>query len=267
MIGDALKWYSWMHSMAQLSTWEKFARDLKLRFGPSSYINHEVSLYKLRQTTIVTAYLKEFEALSNRVKGLSNINLLNCFLLGLCEDIKHELFLLKPYSLHEAIGKAKLVEDKRATTRIVNLHSPNFRQITPTAPQLTNTSTSSTRPTYFPVKRTTLTKMAVQQNTLTGEDVESFAQITLDEPVTFPDTTTLSNLLHAFTGQFVPRTLKVTSSINDHSIVALIDGGSPHNFIQSRLPIHLGLAIQPSRHLNVTIRNEDTIGCLVLAHQ
>ena len=83
--------------------------------------------------------MTEFEALSNRVKGLSNINILNCFLSGLREDIKRKLFLLKPSILHEAIGMAKLVEDKIAATRIASFRSPNFRQSTPPTPQPTNT--------------------------------------------------------------------------------------------------------------------------------
>lgn len=109
--------------------------------------------------------------------------------------------------------------------------------------------------------------LLAEENTMTDEDVESFSQFTHDEPVNFSDTTTPSISLHAFTGQFVPRTLKVTGSINGHSIVALFDGGSTHNFIQSRLAKHLGMAIQPIPHLNVTVGNGDTIGCLGLAHQ
>nr|GEX49229.1 Ty3/gypsy retrotransposon protein [Tanacetum cinerariifolium] len=82
-----------------------------------------------------------------------------------------------------------------------------------------------------------------------------------DESVIYPSPVdTLPAILHAFTGQFVPRTLKVAGSINGHSVVALIDGGSTHNFIQTRLAKHLGLTIQPSPHLQVTVGNGDTVG-------
>ena len=57
----------------------------------------------------------EFEAISTRSTGLTNTNLLNCFILGLKDDIKRELFLLKPSTLQEAIGMEKLVEDKLYT--------------------------------------------------------------------------------------------------------------------------------------------------------
>ncbi|GJS83593.1 ty3-gypsy retrotransposon protein [Tanacetum coccineum] len=41
--------------------------------------------------------------------------------------------------------------------------------------------------------------------------------------------------LHALTGQFVPMTLKIPGLLKKHQITVLIDGGSTHNFIQSRL--------------------------------
>ncbi|GKB38249.1 retrotransposon gag protein [Tanacetum coccineum] len=159
MTGDALQWYSWMHCTSQLSTWDKFASDLELRFGPSSFVNHEASLYKLKQTTTVTAYLTEFEALSNRVQGLSTANLLNCFLSGLREDIRRELFLLKPATLHKAIGMAKLVEDKLTTSRFSNPRSSTVRPFNnpSTQPPLV------TRNNPLPIKRFSPTEMAARR--------------------------------------------------------------------------------------------------------
>ncbi|GJZ25133.1 reverse transcriptase [Tanacetum coccineum] len=173
MTSDALQWYSWMHSTSQLSTWDKFASDLELCFGLSSFVNHEATLYKLKQTTIVTAYLTEFKALSNRVQGLSTTNLLNCFLSGLREDIRRELFLLKPATLHEE----QLSEEQTF---------PYANEATePTAPILA--APSSPR---------------------------------FDEPVIYPSPTdTLPAIsLHAFIGQFVPRTLKVVTVGNGDTV-------------------------------------------------
>lgn len=112
MTGPALQWYHWLQNTAQLSTWEVFSRQAELRFGPSTFINHEAQLYKLKQKSTVTSYLTEFESLSTRVTGLSQSNLLNCFLSGLRDDIQYELYLLKPQDLHDAMGMARLVEDK-----------------------------------------------------------------------------------------------------------------------------------------------------------
>ncbi|KAH7692188.1 hypothetical protein IHE45_01G048800 [Dioscorea alata] len=101
-----------MHSTNQLSTWEVFVHQLELRLDLSSFINHKAQLYKLRQHSTITEYLSEFECLSTRITNLSHENLLNCLFFGFQEDIQLVLYLLKPCSLHDVMGMAKLVEDK-----------------------------------------------------------------------------------------------------------------------------------------------------------
>ncbi|GJS84533.1 ty3-gypsy retrotransposon protein [Tanacetum coccineum] len=110
--GDALSWYKYLFNNRLLTTWEAFTRDLETRFGPSSYDNHQAALFKLRQTTTVSAYQTEFERLSNCVIGLPPEALLNCFISGLRLDIQQELAILRPYTITQAIGLAKLIEDK-----------------------------------------------------------------------------------------------------------------------------------------------------------
>ncbi|KAL4584148.1 hypothetical protein LXL04_008739 [Taraxacum kok-saghyz] len=90
----------------------EFSRALELRFGPSTYENHQATLFKLHQTTTVSAYQSAFEKLSNRVTDLGPEALLNCFLSGLRADIQNEIAIHHPTSLHQAYGLAKLVEDK-----------------------------------------------------------------------------------------------------------------------------------------------------------
>lgn len=110
--GDALSWFQYLTNNNLLTTWVEFTRLLQLRFGPSSYDNHMAALFKLRQTTTVIAYVTEFERLSNCIVGLTTEALLNCFLSGLRKDIHQELTILRPTSLHQAIGLARLIEDK-----------------------------------------------------------------------------------------------------------------------------------------------------------
>ncbi|KAK2380216.1 hypothetical protein QL285_035697 [Trifolium repens] len=116
--GPALGWFKWLHSNHLLTTWDDFLHALEVRFGPSSFTNHEADLYKLTQTSTVLAYQQQFESLSNRVAGLSPQSLLNCFLSGLRKEIHHELTILKPSSLIQAIDLAKLVEDKLTAQRL-----------------------------------------------------------------------------------------------------------------------------------------------------
>ncbi|GJW15095.1 retrotransposon gag protein [Tanacetum coccineum] len=86
--GDALSWYKYLVNNNLLTTWDNFTRALETRFGPSSYDNHQATLFKLCQTSTITAYQTEFERLSNCVVGLSPQALLDCFISGLRHDIQ-----------------------------------------------------------------------------------------------------------------------------------------------------------------------------------
>ncbi|XP_019423050.1 PREDICTED: uncharacterized protein LOC109332520 [Lupinus angustifolius] len=112
MQGEALSWFKWMFHNSQLSDWHSFTRDLEIRFGPSSYTNHQAELFKLQQVGTVADYQQQFEKLCNRIWGLSQEVILNCFISGLIPDIKRELAILRPTSISDALGLAKLVEAK-----------------------------------------------------------------------------------------------------------------------------------------------------------
>ncbi|KAL0423984.1 UNVERIFIED_CONTAM: hypothetical protein Sradi_0933200 [Sesamum radiatum] len=61
MKGEALSWFKWMFTNRQLSSWDAFALALKLRFGPSSFDNHQAVLFKLRQRGSVAEFQADFE--------------------------------------------------------------------------------------------------------------------------------------------------------------------------------------------------------------
>ncbi|KAL0291649.1 UNVERIFIED_CONTAM: hypothetical protein Sradi_7018500 [Sesamum radiatum] len=117
MHGDALSWFKWMFNNRQLSSWDAFVRSLELRFGPSSFDNHQAMLFKLRQYGTVTEYQTEFERICNRVVGLSPESILNYFISGLRPDIQRELSILQPSSISQAVGLAKLIEAKYIDAR------------------------------------------------------------------------------------------------------------------------------------------------------
>lgn len=178
MKGDALSWYKWMYQNHQLFDWSSFSKALELRFGPSTYENHQAQLFKLRQYGSVTEYQTQFEKLGNRVFGLPPEALLNCFVSGLLPEIRHELAVLKPSTITQAIGLAKLVESKikeakGRPTRPATSSSTNISNSSPhaskyhTSAQITNKTTispttNSTTPTTnskLPIRRLTATQM------------------------------------------------------------------------------------------------------------
>jgi len=74
------------------------------------------ALIWLRQTSSVAEYTSQFEALSNRLQGISEKkkkkkNRLSCFLSGLKDEIHLPVCMLNPASLVAAFGLAKLQEE------------------------------------------------------------------------------------------------------------------------------------------------------------
>ncbi|XP_042755724.2 putative receptor-like protein kinase At3g47110 [Lactuca sativa] len=96
--GEALSWYKYLTTNQLLTNWTEFCRAMELQFGPSSYENHQASLFKLKQTSIVAAYQAEFEKISNCVDGLTLVSIRNCFKSGLHNDVQNEIALHHPIS-------------------------------------------------------------------------------------------------------------------------------------------------------------------------
>ncbi|GJZ51295.1 retrotransposon gag protein [Tanacetum coccineum] len=139
-----------------LGDWVTFTRALELRFGPSSFANHQAALFKLKQDGSVATYQTEFERLSNCVVGLPHTALLNCFILGLRPDIQQEIAIYHPSTLHQTYGLAKLIEDKLAATQSQFTSSTGPPFISPTT-QTTTTQPVTKPPAILPnpVKQTT----------------------------------------------------------------------------------------------------------------
>lgn len=91
-------------------TWDAFLQALLTRFG-HVYDEPMESLVKLRQTTTVTEYTSQFEALSNCLRGTSDKNRLSFFLSGLKDEIRLPLRMLNPVTLATAFDLTKFQEE------------------------------------------------------------------------------------------------------------------------------------------------------------
>ncbi|GAU42093.1 hypothetical protein TSUD_134770 [Trifolium subterraneum] len=162
MTGDALGWYQWIFNNHLLMTWEAFTGDLEVRFGPSTYDNHQQALFKLKQTTSVADYQRDFERLCNRVTGLSPTAIIDCFVSGLKFYIQNELAIHRPTTISQAIGLAKLIESKSTAARSLQTTTtkqPTYKPpLLPTpSPQLLQKLTNNQ--TSLPIKRLNPTEL------------------------------------------------------------------------------------------------------------
>ena len=104
-------------------------------FGPSSYTNHQVELFKLHQHTKVYIYQAKFEKLYNCVRGLSLNIILNYLISSLNPEIYKELTILKPYSIFQAIDLAEIIEE--------NIHDSKPKTLRPFQPITQNPTTTT----------------------------------------------------------------------------------------------------------------------------
>lgn len=95
-----------------LKTWKDFQQAIKINFGPTDYDDLQRSLAKLTQTSSVFEYQTQFEALSDRVYGLLASLLKNCFISGLKTVIRRDFIARQPFTIHHAIGLARLQEER-----------------------------------------------------------------------------------------------------------------------------------------------------------
>ncbi|XP_035546666.1 uncharacterized protein LOC118348677 [Juglans regia] len=111
MEGDALVWFQNVVGGGLCHDWEAFSRALMLRFGPTAYDDPMEALTRLKQTSTVASYMNQFEVLANRLRGLSDVHKLSCFLRGLKDEIRIPVRMLYPVNLNAAYGLAKMQEE------------------------------------------------------------------------------------------------------------------------------------------------------------
>ncbi|KAL0438992.1 UNVERIFIED_CONTAM: Retrovirus-related Pol polyprotein from transposon.6 [Sesamum latifolium] len=242
-------------SYHQLSSWEAFLRALKLRFGPSSFENHQAALFKLCQRGSLSDFQAEFECLCNRVVSLPPESVLNCFISGLRADIQHEMVVFQPSSISQAIGLAKLLEAKSLDARplrVVPLPQPKFG----------------------PGHHCKARQFLLTADDPNPPDLSDLSMEALPEPASLPPSPSWllpadqsDDSMHfqlstaAISGAKSRRTLCLMGRINEHTITMFIDSGSLHNIVQSPVAEFLGLPISPMTSFPILVGNGDSLHC------
>ncbi|GAU29612.1 hypothetical protein TSUD_164620 [Trifolium subterraneum] len=271
MDGPALSWYQSMHRNNQIHTWFSFLQALEMRFAPSYYDEPSSALFKLTQKTSVNTYLNEFERLANRIA-------------------------LRPLTLPQAMTLAKLQEDKIEDRRrlfktkhqpstIINNTSHSSSNIpllpTPKSPNKVNFRKLSSE--EMPDRRQkglcyncdeTFTRqhkckgrffLLIADNDTDLEDPPTPPSTIDTSPPTSPpaiiDPSEAQISFHAMSGTNVPTIIRIPGHLANHPVTVLIDGGSTHNFIQTRLAKFLGLPSNPANTLKVMVGNGSILNC------
>ncbi len=99
----------------EINCWDEFVRAIQFRFGLASYDNPIELLTKLKHTHTIAAYKGQFESISNRIRNLSDMHKLSCFISGLKDKVRLAVKMQGPRNLGEAYALAKIQEEYLAT--------------------------------------------------------------------------------------------------------------------------------------------------------
>ena len=136
---DALQWHRWLSKFWGHLTWAEFSQAVLHHFGPTDYEDPSEALTRLRQIATVSTYQTEFEKLSQRIDGLPENYLVGCFIAGLRDEIRLDVKVKQPSTLLDAIGVARLVEER---IQLQKRFTPVLQTVEVLTHQKNNTSTS-----------------------------------------------------------------------------------------------------------------------------
>lgn len=93
------------------TSWDSFVKALQVRFGHMAYYDPTKALTRLKHMSSMAIYKAQFEALSNRLKELSEKHKLSYFISGLKDEIQLPVRMINPINLNAAFGLAKIFEE------------------------------------------------------------------------------------------------------------------------------------------------------------
>lgn len=239
--GEANQWWRWLQRTYREEdkevTWEVFVEELWSRFGPTDCDDFDESLSKIRQVGSLRDYQREFERLGNKVKGWTQKALVGTFMGGLKTEISDGIRMFKPKTLKDAINYARMRDEQ------LQRQKKPFRTFSSSNP-LSPTKDKATPP----VKRLSWEEM--QKRRSAGLCFNCDAKFTPGHRCAKPQLLLLDGgteddddegedeleiSLHALNGWSTAQTMRVRITMGSTVMIALIDSGSTHNFINEKL--------------------------------
>jgi hypothetical protein len=292
---EALVWFQ--DCEHELHGWNDFVRAIQIRFGPASYDDPMELLTKLKQTHNIAAYKSQFESTSNRVRDLSDMHKLSCFMSGMKDEIRLAVKMQGPRNLGEAYALAKIQEEYLATVK--RSARPTYEpsrgswvqsQAQQGAARVENKSGDSKQFSARPsmqVQR--LTPMQMSERRKKGlcyncderwssdhrcknrklylmEEVDDeeaeLVEVEEEEVEAELEDEKAEITLCALLGSTSPSTMRVIAILNGQKTVVLLDTGSTHNFMDGTLAKTLKLPIDGESNFGVRVANGQVIRTL-----
>ncbi|CAN6583033.1 unnamed protein product [Malus baccata var. baccata] len=229
--GELLHWFRWMDCVNTTPTWSAFTTALCREFGPSAFEDSAEALFKLRQLGPLRDYIAEFRRLATRSPEISPLLLRSCFLGGLKKELRYDVKLLKPANVHEAIAIAVQLDSK-----LTELKSVPSRTNTTSKP-FSNTRKKERGECWFCNDKWVMGHKCGLKQLLMMDVMDSEVMAgSIEEDHPELQHMELSECaFYGTQGSSTVQTMKVFSQINGHPVKILLNSGSSHNFVDSKL--------------------------------
>nr|GLL19764.1 hypothetical protein CK203_107764 [Ipomoea trifida] len=253
-------------------TWSLFEEELWARFGPPEGTEFNEALKKLQQTGSLHDYHEEFERLGNRVHGWSEEALLGVYMGGLKSELADVVRMFRPKILRDAMAWARMKDDQlqrvRRSTRPLPYTRPgNVAHAPDVGKSVKRLSWEemqrrrsqglyfSCNEKFTPGHRCAKPHLMLLEYADEGDEVVSPPHVETHED----DALEIS--LHALSGWSAQRTMRLPAQIFGRAITVLVDSGSTHNFIRSKLAEQLQQPFTPMDSFNVKVANGVPLRC------
>ncbi|KAK3025591.1 hypothetical protein RJ639_042630 [Escallonia herrerae] len=248
--GDAQVWYQLIKEDQGTISWPTFKEELHVGYGPTQFQDFFGNLTKLQQFGTVKEYQTQFERLLIRAGKLSQEQQVGCFISGLKENLKVDVQACRRTSLSSAIGLARLYEARNRNTRRNTVMETKKVVSSPSGPNRSNMLVKRLSPTELSERR-------AKGSWSDEEDKETINGDSDAENEQKGETPEIS--IHAISGLRNPQTMRIQGKIDNKHVSFLIDSGSTHNFLSTRIAKKMGLVPSCEGDLEVIVANGEKL--------
>ncbi|WVZ68636.1 hypothetical protein U9M48_017555 [Paspalum notatum var. saurae] len=273
-------------------SWPHFSDFVNMRFGPPIRSNSLGELKELRRTGTVEEYQRQFLALLCRCDNLRPRHQIDLFTAGLGQPLGSDVEMQRPSNLQTAMSLARAYERRHqeaalaaaaSTGRAPTRARPAAAGLTPAAAPLAKPDGAQKSLFRRPSPEELAEKRRKGECYFCTEQfgpdhkcaTKGVFLLELDDGATEEEAANdLGISLHALTGISTAKTMQLRVRLGDTDLLALVDSGSTHTFLDDATARRLGLHITPRPGLSpgicsdaqMTIQGEvfDTT-CYVLA--
>ncbi|KAJ1253618.1 hypothetical protein BS78_K226700 [Paspalum vaginatum] len=292
LTGVAQPWFTMVERTNPTMSWAMFKDLCNDCFGPLLRNNPLGELARLHFRTTIKDYQERFSTLLCHADPMAPVQQVQIFTAGLPDRIHIDVELLQPQDLQQAFRLTRAYERRSQSVNVFQQQHPSGRSTRPSRPSVpvpvlaapdpatTTPAGTAQTPSPRPFKRLTPSEMAKRRRQglcyncdepyVHGHRCQRLFYLKVtnfdeeDPPATTEDDQDDREpvfSLHALTGICTEDTMQLKVYINGQELVAFLDTGSTHNFVNYATARKIGLTLEPTPGRHVKVGNGDFVFC------